>query len=386
MQYYDEVQEVNERRKRRILAYYEYIDDMRVLKNIYNEFIVYMYRIDKPMLSKRIVCFSVSNLINYFKEYGLDTELCKYINMHDEIADFTCVDEKFGQEIAEKLFDAIAICNEVENDKYRKILNDLGYSFDTYEANDISSEKIHILIEDNLITMSVESLQFMREKYENEKMNFIKQNIEEYLSIQTADIFSFDEAMQVIELDIADEKKIELLGFINNSISILNKDYSDGLSSYILSNNLEIDDLGYMYEKYLQFKEKTRKCILSIAINNVNDIISEESNLDDKLLSDMLTKSNLNRGVKIQLFNASIPQLNEETCKNHLDELQLSDLKGIFTKRNTTSRNYEKNNEVLAIFEALKKNTWIYNFYESDENPERYIVIKNPPKSKKQNF
>ena len=26
MQYYDEVQEVNERRKRRILAYYEYID------------------------------------------------------------------------------------------------------------------------------------------------------------------------------------------------------------------------------------------------------------------------------------------------------------------------------------------------------------------------
>ena len=31
MQYYDEVQEVNERRKRRILAYYEYIDGVAPL-------------------------------------------------------------------------------------------------------------------------------------------------------------------------------------------------------------------------------------------------------------------------------------------------------------------------------------------------------------------
>lgn len=340
----------------------------------------------KSMLVKGIVNFSVSNFINYFKEYGLQQNLCEFINKTHVDVDFANVTSEFGADIAEKLFDAIVISNDIETNKYRKILNDLRYSFDNYEATDISDEKMRILIEDRIIEMSVESLQFMRENYEDDVIYFIKHNIEDYLGMQTADIFSFEEAVQIIEFDINEEKKIELLGFTNNQISVVNKDYSDELGAYIIINNLDSGDLDYLYENYLQFKEKTRSSILSRAINNAANIIGEESILDDKLLSDLLTTSNLNRNIKVQLFNISIPQLNEETCKNHFDELELPDLKGIFTKRNTTSRGYEKNEEVLVIFEALKKNTWINDFYESDENPEQYIVLKNAPRSKTPEF
>ena len=63
-----------------------------------------------------------------------------------------------------------------------------------------------------------------------------------------------------------------------------------------------------------------------------------------------------------------------------MDELEVSELKGIFTRRNTTNRTYPKTNDVKTILDALKRNTWIFDYYVSSEEPERYIVIKNAPK------
>lgn len=77
-----------------------------------------------------------------------------------------------------------------------------------------------------------------------------------------------------------------------------------------------------------------------------------------------------------------IPKINEETCKKHFDELDVPKLKGIFTKKNTKTRNYEKNDDVKAILEALKKNTWIYDYRESENDSEQYVVIKNRPRDK----
>jgi hypothetical protein len=119
-----------------------------------------------------------------------------------------------------------------------------------------------------------------------------------------------------------------------------------------------------------------------VAINQIDDIIENGVDLDDNLLSDILVKSKLSKDVKIQLWAEAIPKLNENSCKKHFNELEVSELNGIFTKRNTTSKSYAKNDEVKSILEALKKNTWIYDYYESADDNERYIVIKNRPKNK----
>lgn len=59
------------------------------------------------------------------------------------------------------------------------------------------------------------------------------------------------------------------------------------------------------------------------------------------------------------------------------DELGFPELKGIFTKRNNYRKTYEKNIYTTKIFEELKKNGWIYDYYEKDEDSEEYIVAKN---------
>jgi hypothetical protein len=76
----------------------------------------------------------------------------------------------------------------------------------------------------------------------------------------------------------------------------------------------------------------------------------------------------------------AIPDINEETCKTHLDELGLSNLKGIFSK-GSGRRNYEKSGEITAILDILKLNGWIYEYHDDERNKDRYVIIKNKPRS-----
>ena len=83
------------------------------------------------------------------------------------------------------------------------------------------------------------------------------------------------------------------------------------------------------------------------------------------------------------MWAKAIPHLTEETCKKHFDELGFPELKGIFTKRNNYSKTYEDTSDVREILNHLKKNTWIYDYRESN-NGEGIVVIKNPVRDKKQ--
>lgn len=329
-----------------------------------------------------IIKMTVSNVVHYFQIHGLDDDLVQFINGMEPSADFAGVEEEFGEVVAEKFFDSVLINNVVETGKYKRILNDLGYYFDIYDAEEIADEKMQVLIENRIIQMNEAGLDFIRNKYENYLMYFIEHNLKEYLELQTDDIFVYEEAVKVLELNFDDEKKIELLGFTNKAISVLYKGFSDKLFVYILDHNFDDNDAGYLCQNYSRYKGVEREAIYRVAVDRISDIIDNNITLDDNLLSDILTKSKLSKDVKIQVWAESIPILNEESCKKHFDELGVSELKGIFTKRNTTTRNYAKTDDVTSILDALKKNTWIYDYYESDKK-ECYIVIKNAPKSEK---
>jgi len=77
----------------------------------------------------------------------------------------------------------------------------------------------------------------------------------------------------------------------------------------------------------------------------------------------------------------AIPELNEDTCKTHFDELGLSDLKGIFSK-GSGRRNYDKSGDVTTILDSLKLNNWIYEYRDDERNNDKYIILKNRPRSK----
>lgn len=335
------------------------------------------------LITNRIVKPSVSNVVYYFQTYALDSILVKFINEIELSADYTCVEERFGKEIAEKFFDSVVVNNDVKTEKYEKILNDLGYLFDRYASKKIADDKIYVLIKNRIIEMNEKGLEYIRNNYKNYVMYFIEHNLESYLELLTDDMFVYDEAIQVLDLNLEDDKKIELLRLTNKPIAVLNKNYSDKLIAYILANNFDECDAEYLYQNYSKYREVVRDAIYQAAEAQINRILhGNYVDIDDMLLSDILIRSRCDIDAKIQIWANMIPKMNEETCKKHFDELGVPELKGIFTKKNTKDRNYEKNDEVTAILEALKKNTWIYDYYESENDSERYVVIKNRPKDK----
>ena len=332
-----------------------------------------------PAIQNDIVILSASNAVNYFKSYGMSNELVNFINKMDESISFEEVNETFESELVNKFFDSVAFNNTIKTNEYIKILKDLKYVYNSFSAEEIDSDKICLLIKNKIIKMTEENLLLIRKNYPDQIMYFIQHNLGKYLEIMTSDIFSYEEALKILDMDLEDEKKLQLIGFTSKPISVLHKKYTDVLLEYILTNNFDDNDKNYLFENYSDYQGKVRETIYQIAIAQVNDIIDDEIILDDQLLSEVIVKSSLAIDVKIKLWSLAIPRLNEEICKKHFDELGLPELKGIFTKRNST-KTYDKNQSVKSILEALKKNTWIYDFYVSPDDNEKYIVKKNPPK------
>lgn len=332
------------------------------------------------IMKKKILAFSTANFMNYFIELGLDDTLIDYINEAPSDIDFSSTTKIYGEKVSEDLFDAVIICNDVSTEKYKKILIDLKYEFDNFDADDITEEKIEVLISTKIIQMEEDSLKFIREKYETQLDTFIRDNFEDYLEIQSREVASVDEIMQIITWDIDNDKKIKLLSYLNNSISMVGKHYDDAINAYIIEHNLADEDKNHLYSHYSQYGEKTQEAILLLSSEEISEIINDEIQVDDLLLSALLKTEDVTYEHKVALFNIAIPVLNEDTCKIHLDELGLSELKMIFEKT-SGRRNYQKNAYVTSVLEALKLNHWIYEYHIDERNSNKYVIIKNKPRS-----
>ncbi|HCT64759.1 MAG TPA: hypothetical protein DIC60_05775 [Lachnospiraceae bacterium] len=337
------------------------------------------------MMDVKIVAFSASNFINYFMKHGLNDLVISYINDGPSEVDFTSTSNVYGDDFSGKMFDEVAICNGIATDKYKKILCDLGYYFDNFDADKISGEKFKVLIDERILQMDADTLQFVRDKYEEQLYNYIRHNLDEYLALQTTELARLDEILQIIIWNTSDDKKIELLGYSNDSISIVGKQYSDAVNAYIITHNLNEEDKYHLYEHYDQYGEVAQMKIKSIALDGIEEIIANEMLVNDMLLSVLFQDDNVSQDQKITLFTKAIPRLNEDTCKTHLDELGLSELKGIFTKE-SGRRNYAKGIDITNVMEGFKSNHWIFDYHDDERNSDRYVIIKKRPRGKEPEF
>lgn len=339
----------------------------------------------ETMLVGGIVVFSENNFINYFIKHEIDSALVNFLNAATGDVDFSHTSDEFSENVAGQLFDAIIVCNALETPKYKKTLIDLGYYFDNYEADDISDEKFNVLISEGILRMDVEGLEYVRGKYAKHVFPFIEQNLDKYLELQTVETFNLAETLQILLWDFADDKKTKLLSLTEEPISVINKGYSDNVFAYLIAHNHEPSDKVSLYSNYSTYANATQTAIQALALSEINTIITQNIFLDDALLSVLLCSESVTRDQKIMLFTMAISKMNEDTCKNHFDELELFDLKNIFT-RGGSRRKYDKSNDVTTILDALKTHGWIYNYKEDEQNSEKYLITKNKPKEKEPEF
>lgn len=357
---------------------------VNVLKTVISDIsVIQNKKLWNEMLDKRIIKKTVPNIIHYYTEYCCDSQLIKFINECDAGMDYSHIENEFGGEIARQFFDSVAVNNEIKTSRYQEILCNMGYGYDVYDAYDILDDKMEVLIKKDVIEMNNVGLEYIRNHYKKYTALYIDENIEAYLRIITSDNFSYEEALHILGMEIGDKEKIDLLGLTTEPISVVGKGYSSSLIKYILDNNFDEHDENELYQHFSEYEEVIQSSIYRVAKSRIANIIDNSTIvLDDNLLSKLLTMSKCSMDDKIQLWAKALPNLTEETCKKHFDELGFPELKGIFTKRNNYTKTYEDNSFIRDILYVLKKNTWIFDYYKKSDD-EGYVVVKNPIKDKR---
>lgn len=357
---------------------------VNVLKTVISDIsVIQNKKLWNEMLDKRIIKKTVPNIIHYYTEYCCESQLIKFINECDAGMDYSHIENEFGGEIARQFFDSVAVNNEIKTSRYQEILCNMGYGYDVYDTYDISDDKMEVLIKKDVIEMNNVGLEYIRNHYKKYTALYIDENIEAYLRIITSDNFSYEEALHILGMEIGDKEKIDLLGLTTEPISVVGKGYSSSLIKYILDNNFDEHDENELYQHFSEYEEVIQSSIYRVAKSRIANIIDNSTIvLDDNLLSKLLTMSKCSMDDKIQLWAKALPNLTEETCKKHFDELGFPELKGIFTKRNNYTKTYEDNSFIRDILYMLKKNTWIFDYYKKSDD-EGYVVVKNPIKDKR---
>ncbi len=307
---------------------------------------------------------NVENLYDYYylSGNGLDNCLLSYINRFSESPVLNAIDlnKMYGESSKQNLFDDIVQSNQINNSKY----SDMVCSFDmvctTLLKEDLLPEKLDILIQHDIIKMNSDNLVFMRKYYSEKCMPFIISNIDEYVEIMSEDIFVSSELHQLLETEISDEIKIELLQFETEPISIRNKKYSYKVQDFIVEKLFCNDDFQYVVQWYPKDRIQLRKTILNLAINSIQDIKAINCLLQSELLEGLLQSNLIDIENKIEVLAHQIEVgMDKVAVRSALKQLGLSEyihlLEGKRPKVHATIANE-------TLLKVLLKKEWISSY------------------------
>ena len=326
------------------------------------------------LLDNDRVKFSENNLIDCFKEMGLNEKVIMYINRCNIDFDFATIE--CDDALKDKLLDAVAKCNEIENEKYKQILISLGRFYDEFSIPNISADKVTILIDAGIIDMTTSNLKYIRDNYAKQKLNYISKNIEKYVEIMDEELFLQNELLEILAWETDDILKMELLKYSKEPISIIGANYSSTVCKYILDNNFMQSDLFKLFYSFDEWDDLIKEKIFDHAVINIARIIKERNHISLDLLYRLFETARLSRNEKIDLLIAELSNPGEKNIKHILKLLYLTEYLKIYEIRTRPKLKVnEENEKLLAAF----KNEGIIDDYK--ENNKGQYTISRPAKN-----
>lgn len=347
-----------------------------VLNTIINDISNVREDIWDKLIEKEKIEYSENNIVAYFQKEELNELLINFINLRKNKLSF----KGYSQEIGEKLFDTILICNDVKNDIYKEIIESLEWHYaEGGIPLNIKKEKMDILIELKVIRMTSKNLKEVRENYIENLVYYIKSNIEEYVKIMEKGLF-FQQELNDILLDgeIDEQLKLELLKFSEETIYVRDKDYSSNILKYILENNFDKNELRYLIENYSKYEEVIKDKIFELTRERLNEFSENIKEVSPELIKRILIDGEINNEVKIEFLN----EVNEvEDLKKYFKYMGLKEYNGIFNKNSEIKT--EKSDFNYKVLEKLKNDSLIESF---DEDEGIYYKVKTKREIKQQSF
>ena len=324
------------------------------------------------MLDCKNAAYSADNIVRYFESFGMVDMLINFFNSSDLVADFSDVSNSFNQKTIENFFNAVVSCNAISTVKYKSALPELGVKLDNFDVPDIADDKMHVLIDESIIVFNAENMEFIREHYQDILYQFIRHNIAEYIDLQSQ-VYDYDETEALLSMDINEDEKIQLIEYVNNSLSVAGKNYTDRIMAAIITDHFCESDAQSLFETYGSYSDDVQNAIYNAALGRIRSITNYERKIDFALLA-RLVSGDMDFGFKIALFDYSLKFINEEECKILFNGMGYEKLGAIFEPR--SRKRYDNTNEIKKILDTLKRHTWIANYHVTNDNPQKLTVVK----------
>lgn len=320
------------------------------------------------LMANELLLYSENNVLCYFFGTGnkYDNALVQFINGQFTSPSFEIdiIIERFGENGVSIFFDATAKCNALKNDKYKAILSVLHRYYTPFLEENIDGDKVEILIDLQIIHMTLPDLIFMREHYPDQVLAFIVKNQKTYVE-STIDENSFlmSEALDVLRSGVESTYKIDLLKFTDEAISVQKVDYVVEVESYILLHNFSKDDLPYILERYDKLNPSSQNAVDHLAKIYIHEISINEFQIAFSLLQKLLADKSLDISIRLELFSFSVDNLDRTQCKNGLKELSAHNYLYLFDGKRPKFEISDVNERILNAFQ---RKGWITRFEEKE--------------------
>lgn len=314
------------------------------------------------LVCNKVKC-SANEVLRFFKKYGLTGALVEYINISDEDIDYASYAD---DELLDRFFDTSVKNGDLSDDRYGEIVQQIGRPLEAFKIPGLSDEKVNILIEEELIKMNIQNLQFFRQQYPDCICAFVEGDVKGYLAlISQPNNFNASEALILIgdsRIDTEDRKK--LVDHIPNAISIMNRDYDEEIIGYIFSKKYDINDLPYLIERYRDYSDGIQKIIYKNLRSSVPAIKNNISSIaaDKKLLYLIFEDESISNADKNALMDLLITNKDDVDLQMILQKMGFSNMTKLVSGDSSRLPQIKNGADEKAILTTLKKHGFIEDF------------------------
>ncbi|GKX29323.1 hypothetical protein SH1V18_18030 [Vallitalea longa] len=326
--------------------------------------------IDKNVKQKK------ENILLYYGYYSIDNSLINYINGFTN--NFKMVDDDFSEYQIDKhkFYEDVMNCNELDNQKYKMILNSYYEQIFELCLNDkVDEDKIKVLIDLEIIAMSKDNINYMREEYPELMTYFVSNNTLDYIEKLDDDILVKDEILMFLEeASISDENKIKLIEEYPDRLEIKDKNYSEKMLLYIIENNkLDFSDFEIIINRYETSTITMKHAIENLCVKNTNKVM--DINIDNliplELIYNIMLSNEYDEKYKKRMIIESISELNIKQVRQCFVNAKLTKFVKVFEGKRPMVRITPENKNILSQY---KKRGWISSYNPDKGNSNYYRV------------
>lgn len=314
---------------------------------------------------------TVENIISYYDIEKLSDILISFINESSAELDFSSYEFKSAT-VKNAFFKECVATSKLNDEKYRQMVSSLKIKFPNFNIKNMEESKVQILINEDIIQMNANDLNFIRREYPKCMQNYVEKNIEKYFSVVGANP-PLEEIKCALTWNIPTEKKSVLLGKTSEKISVFEKNYPEDIKVMILEAHLKPEDIPGLLVGYsgygLQLKEKVKK----VAKNQFGKVIAIAKELPMETIFELLADPQIPINSRRDLLSNTVGRMEDIERVQALKSINATQIAKLFEPNKKPKIVLDEENR--AVLNILQESHIILG-YEEDLEKNIFKVLR----------